>query len=393
MASDDAKKTDSELPDSPALSKNDNGSASPFDGDVAEPNFHDSLDSSELLESVADETKREPARKAHRSVRESSHGKSTDRKKKVRRRAPRSRAARITISFVQIVVVTYIALLIALVCLETRLVYPGAYFGEVDGTQNYPSGNASGIEPVEYKSEDGTPLKGRLVEKDGAANCLLFFHGNGSKARWLDAWGNVLSDAFDANVFLAEYRGYEDDATPSESAVISDCRAARNFLCNRYQCEPSDIILYGRSLGGGCAVAMASQGGAKALVLERTFDRLVDVAGDKYPYVPVSMLMRNRYDSIAKLTAYDGPLVMLHGNTDNLIPIKHARRLYESARCDEKHWIEVPGLGHNDPLASTDLNQIAQAVRQFTANTTPSSGGLESDPINEALGANSGSNE
>jgi fermentation-respiration switch protein FrsA (DUF1100 family) len=391
MTSDDLNKTDPEFSKSSALSTSDNDSPVPIDRCAARTNVDSALDSPELLEAVEAEGHGAETTKTRRSAKDSRQGESNARKKKARRRPPRSRAARITISFVQIVVVTYVALLIALVCLETRLVYPGAYFGDVDGTQNYPSGKASGIERVEYKSEDGTPLKGRLVERTGAKNYLLFFHGNGSKARWLDVWGKLLSDEFDANVLLAEYRGYEDDATPSESAVISDCRSARRFLCKRYQCQPDDVILYGRSLGGGCAVALASQGGAKALVLERTFDRLVDVAGDKYPYVPVSMLMRNRYDSIAKLTAYDGPLVMLHGSNDKLIPIEHAQRLYDSARCDDKHWIEVPDLGHNDPLASSDLQQIVQAVSQFTTDTTPSTGGL--DPVDEAWQAADDSNE
>ncbi|MGI9474734.1 MAG: alpha/beta hydrolase [Rubripirellula sp.] len=353
--------------------------ASPSDPQASDPQVSDaqaddanvSADAKNVVESFADDhgvldavVPEALAEKVKATSRSGSKPDASSKKKKRKRfRAPRSRAARVTIAFAQVVGVSYVALLVALVCLENRLVYPGAYFSD---DNSYPVAGSFGVEKVEYSSEDGTPLKGRLLHREGSSEYLIFFHGNGSKARWLDGQAGALSNAFDATVLLVEYRGYEDDATPSESSVLADCRAGREFLCDKYQCRPEDIILYGRSLGGGCAVAMASRGGAKALVLDRTFDRLVDVAGDKYPFVPVSFLMRNRYDSVAKLTVYDGPLVMLHGDADKLIPVENARRLYDSAGCTPKQWIEVPGLGHNDALASTDLQQIVKAVQQST---------------------------
>ena len=114
-------------------------------------------------------------------------------------------------------------------------------------------------------------------------------------------------------------------------------------------------------------MAVASLGGAKALILERTFDRLVDVAAAKYPVLPVPFLMSNRYDSIAKLTAYKGPLIQLHGTADALIPIEHAERLFQSSRCQPRHWIAVEGLGHNDQLPATALGEIVERIRDCGA--------------------------
>lgn len=292
--------------------------------------------------------------------------KSASPKKKSKSKRPRYRSPtyRVVRAVLRVIILGYATILVTLVLMETRLVYPGAYFTDSPALE---TSNDPAIEMVEYESTDGVTLRGRLIENPQSEDLVLFFHGNGVKAKWLDRWLGELSDKFAATTMIAEYRGYDDDETPTEKGVLADCFAARDYLCRRYDKTPTDLILYGQSLGGGCAVAVASQGGAKALVLERTFDRLVNVAGAKYPIVPVHWLMKNRYDSLAKLTVYKGPLVMLHGTVDTLIPIDHAEKLYNCAACERKHMIRVDGLGHNDSLPSDSLREIVTKVKEFTS--------------------------
>lgn len=282
---------------------------------------------------------------------------------KRKRKKYRSRGFRITVTLLRLIVLGYVSILVALALMETRLVYPGAYRVSDSG----PSANAL-VQTVEYPTTDGLKLPGRLFENSQAKNVVLFFHGNGVKAAWMDDWCLQLAQAFEATVMIAEYRGYEDDATPTEKDVLSDCFAARDFLCERYSLTPKDIVLYGRSLGGGCAVAVASQGGAKAMVLERTFDRMVNVAADRFSFVPVRLLMKNRYDSVAKLTVYKDPLVVLHGTNDRVIPFPHGEALYQAAVTPQKHWIAVEGLGHNDALPANCMQEIVVKVNEFCAD-------------------------
>ena len=231
---------------------------------------------------------------------------------------------------------------------------------------------ATPIVDVDYITADGVPLRGRVLDRAGHHNTVLFFHGNGTKAKWLDEWIRRLSYEFDATVMVAEYRGFDDTQhTPDETAVICDCIAAHEFLCQREDIQPREIILYGRSLGGGCAVAVAAACGTKALVLDRTFDRMTDVAASRYPFFPVRWLMRNQYDSVARLSNYDGPLIQLHGTTDTVIPISHGKNLYASAGCRPKHWIEVLGLGHNVDLSTSQLRQMAAKIGEFTTDVEP----------------------
>ena len=263
------------------------------------------------------------------------------------KRKQRGPIARFAIRVCRVVGFGYAALVGALLLMESRIVFPAAYMSDSDrAISDHPN-----IETVTYKSADGTELKGRLRERAGSSRTVIYYHGNGVKAVWLNTKLNHLSDELNATVLAAEYRGYmEDDVTPRSSDVIADSKAARDYMCERYNLRPDEIVLYGSSLGGGCAAAVAADGGAQALILERTFDRLTDVAASKYPFVPVRLLMRNQFDSIQNLQNYSGPLIQVHGEADHLIPIKNARRLFDSVPSKNKFWLAIPNLGHNDGL-------------------------------------------
>lgn len=286
----------------------------------------------------------------------------TERSSRRKRKRVRSPLARIGIALARVVLIGYACIVAAVVLMEERLVYPGAYFQDQPGFVT----TDTAIKTVSYRSTDGLTLPGRLLHRDQSRHLVLFLHGNGTKAKWLDDWIVQLSEQLDATVMAAEYRGYEDNVTPNERGVLEDCFAARDYLCEHYRTTPKQIVLYGRSLGGGCAAALASRDGAKVLVLDRTFDRLYRIGADQYPFLPVRLLMRNRYDSLAKLTAYRGPLIQIHGSIDALIPIECARTLFDSAPSQPKAFIELPSLDHNDNLSRQSLAEIAAKIDEFS---------------------------
>jgi fermentation-respiration switch protein FrsA (DUF1100 family) len=95
------------------------------------------------------------------------------------------------------------------------------------------------------------------------------------------------------------------------------------------------------------AVALAAEGGAKALVLENTFSRMVDVAAFSHWWLPVKLVMRNRYDSLARIQKYDGPIFQCHGQSDTLIPLQFGQELYAAAPTKTKQFLLGTG-GHDD---------------------------------------------
>ena len=263
-----------------------------------------------------------------------------------------NRARRILVRVSRTLAISYVAILAILVVFETYFVFPGSYRDDpILETDPF-------FRIVSYQSGE-TSIHGYLHEHDAAKQTILFFHGNHSRACENQARAKRLANAFDANVLIAEYRGYgDDDHTPSESGIIADGLAAHHFLCKRLALKPNQLIIYGQSMGGGCAVAIASRHGARLLILDRTFDSAANVGADKYPVFPVRLLMRNSFDSIRRIQSYHDPLIQFHGNVDRVIPIRRGKRLFDQTPTANKRWIEFPRLSHNDALSSNQLTEI-----------------------------------
>jgi len=274
----------------------------------------------------------------------------------------RTTSLRIAYRCLKIGLIFYGLLLIALVVFEARLVYPGAFM-DANLARGVP--HDSPVQLVRYPSAKDEPLHGHLLERPGARGALLYLHGNGTRSAWLDHRIRRFAERFDLHVLAAEFRGFDESGrTPTEQSIIADALAARDYLSQRYGINPAEIVLYGRSLGGGVAAALAGDGRAKALILERTFDSLVDVAAGHYPYFPVRYLMSNRFDSVARLKGFKGSVIQIHGTVDQVIPIRHGRGLFDSLTTPSKRWIQVEGLGHNDWLPDPALDRIVAALGQ-----------------------------
>jgi uncharacterized protein len=131
------------------------------------------------------------------------------------------------------------------------------------------------------------------------------------------------------------------------------------------QIKASDVIIMGRSLGSAVALALAANNGAHALILESAFPSMPDIAAPHYPWLPVRWIMKNRYDNIARIESYRGPLLQVHGTADSLIPMALAKSLFDAAPSPTKRWIEFAGLNHNDPEPAgffADLKSFLQEI-------------------------------
>ncbi|KAA5544337.1 alpha/beta hydrolase [Roseiconus nitratireducens] len=265
-------------------------------------------------------------------------------------------------SLLTCVVLTYAGLLAILVVMEPRLIYPGAYMQDRHLSKN------PRVEDFCYAAEDGTEIAGRRVDHPDSDQVAIFFHGNGLKARWMDGWLTRMSQTLQCDVVAAEYRSFQDNSmTPHESNIIADALAAHQAVCDHYKVPASDVVLYGRSLGGGCATAVAARRGAKALILERTFDSISNVAATRYPLFPIRALIRNPFNSVPRLADYRGPLLQIHGTADPIIPLVHARRLFQASRSEDKRFVLLNGVGHQDPLPEKVLRDARRWIRDQTS--------------------------
>jgi uncharacterized protein len=217
----------------------------------------------------------------------------------------------------------------------------------------YPAGNwqppGLAFEDAWFTAADGTRLHGWYVPHEHPRAVVLFCHGNaGSVADWADV-PRVLHDRAGVAVMIFDYRGFgRSEGVPSEAGVLADARGARAWLAKRTGLAEQQIVLMGRSIGGGVAVDLAAADGARALVLESTFTSLPDAGQNALPWLPVKLLARMELNSLAKIGRYHGPLLQSHGTADRLIPFAQGRRLFDAAN-EPKQFFRVEGGDHNHP--------------------------------------------
>ncbi len=245
---------------------------------------------------------------------------------------------------------------------ENSLVYPG---------QSAAFGNWSpqGFEfaEVEFSSADGTQVFGWYLPREGAHRNVVVFHGNAENvATTVEDYGEQVSEHLNANVLAFDYRGFgKSVGLPTETVVIADGIAAVQWLMATNNVPSQDIIYYGSSIGGGVACGVAQHLPPKMLLLDRTFGDLVSPASALYPIFPVGWIMSNRYDSVARIKSFEGPVFISHFEQDELISIAEARRLFEAAPSPNKKFLSMPGGNHLAKLPLSYWSELSEFVGRY----------------------------
>lgn len=202
---------------------------------------------------------------------------------------------------------------------------------------------------VWFRSSDNTKLHGWYVPNRDARRLVVYCHGNGEHVADQANLVFRLRSHLDATVFVFDYRGYgRSRGKPAERGCIADGLAAQRWLAEKEGVSTEDIVVIGRSIGGGVAVAVAAEQGARALVLENTFSKMTDAAAAIYPWLPVRLFMSNRYNSLRRIKQYHGPLFQCHGTGDEIVPMALGRKLFAAAPTRMKQFFEIPFARHND---------------------------------------------
>jgi fermentation-respiration switch protein FrsA (DUF1100 family) len=239
------------------------------------------------------------------------------------------------------------------------------------------------FEDAWFRSADGTKLHGWYVPHERPRAVVLYCHGNAGNVTGRAGVLRVLHQMGIA-VLIFDYRGYgRSDGKPTEEGVLADARAARAWLAKRTGAAEKDVVLLGRSLGGGVAVDLAATDGARGLVLESTFTSIPDVAAVLYPWLPARLLMRTRLDSVNKIGDYRGPLLQSHGDADRTVPYRSGRVLFEAAN-QPKRFVTIPEGDHNDPQS----REYYQALAAFLEGLPRYAAGSPAQPQTYSTDAN-----
>jgi len=255
----------------------------------------------------------------------------------------------------------YAAIMVLVFAFQHRLVYfpmQGRYVAT-------PMARGLMFERVTVQAEDGVLLAAWWIPAPGgvaARGTVLLFHGNaGNMEHRIDY--AVMFGGMGFNALLMDYRGYGESAgEPSEAGTYRDGAATWAWLTDLRGIQPSDIVLFGESMGGGVATWLAAQKRPRALILASTFTSVPDLGGEIYPWLPVRWISRIQYDNLANVRRVGVPLLIAHSPADEIIPYTHGRRLYAAANAP-KSFLDLAG-GHNEGFVFARA-EWAEAARKF----------------------------
>jgi len=189
-----------------------------------------------------------------------------------------------------------------------------------------------------WLAASSAPLPGRRVP------LVIYFGGNAEEVSYLAGMASKFSPW---SVLAVNYRGYGGNpGNPGERALFEDALALYDWAAARPDVDPDRIVVMGRSLGSGVAVHVASERKPAGVVLVTPYDSVREVAQTLYPFVPVSVLLRHPFDSLAKAPNIRRPMLALVAGQDQVIPPRHARRLYE-AWGGARQWREMAAASHD----------------------------------------------
>lgn len=203
-------------------------------------------------------------------------------------------------------------------------------------------------EDIYFTADDGITLNGWWVPGTGSPITLLWFHGNGGNISHRLESLKLRRDRLRVNVFIFDYREYgRSGGKVSEEGTYRDGDAAIRYLRDRKGLDPAKIVFFGESLGSAVAVEMALRHACAALILESPFLSISEMTKVSFPFLPVGSLLRTKYDTLSKIGKVRVPILIVHGDHDEIVPFDHGRRLFEAAP-EPKEFFTIRGARHND---------------------------------------------
>lgn len=225
---------------------------------------------------------------------------------------------------------------------EKMIFFPSPY-----DAREYGERTSAPIEDVFFTTSDQKRIHAWFSPADPKAPTLLWFHGNaGNIAHRIDQLVVLHEGGF--NVLAVDFRGYgRSEGSPNESGTYLDAVAAYDTLASRKDIDPRRVVAFGQSLGSAVALDLALQRPCERVVLEAPFTSVPAMASTAYPIPGVSYIVRTKYDNLSKVTHLVTPLLVIHGDKDEIIPFAMGKAIHAAAAGPKELW-EVPGAHHND---------------------------------------------
>ncbi|MHC4878646.1 MAG: alpha/beta fold hydrolase [Planctomycetota bacterium] len=218
-------------------------------------------------------------------------------------------------------------------------------------------------EDVYIEAPDGVNLHAWYCPVEKPVATVVFFHGNAGNIGTRVNRLMRIQRELQCTTLMVDYRGYgRSEGVPTIKGVLSDAHVASSYLAERTGVDESELVVWGRSLGGAVATEIAARTQPRLLIVESTFSSLRNVAGTHFP--GLSWLVgRNRLNSAERIRSFNGHLLLSHGTEDSIVPYDSGRQLFESA-TGPKQFVEFEGLGHNDAPPDHWFETVSQTLAE-----------------------------
>jgi fermentation-respiration switch protein FrsA (DUF1100 family) len=249
------------------------------------------------------------------------------------------------------VVTGFVFALIVIVAVLKLLVWwlePRMAFYPYRGVQETPAALSLPFQDVRIQSADGETLHGWWLENPSARAQVIFFHGNGGNLSvWLDAIAGLRQHGL--SVLAVDYRGYgASTGSPTERGLYRDADATLAAFDEKFRRQGTPVIYWGRSIGSAIAAYAASRRPPDGLVLESPFPDIRWILRNNPLLWMLSLFSSYRFPQARFLAGYGGPLLVVHGDADSIVPFSAGRALFDGARTTRKTFVTIPGADHND---------------------------------------------
>ena len=258
------------------------------------------------------------------------------------------RLALSTARVLAVAVVLYVS--VGLLAKFTNVINQFIYFPERTIFQD-PGDFGLEFEDVYLETSDGVRIHGWFVPGSGGTT-LVWFHGNGGNISHRVDNIAGLNRRLGVSILIIDYRGYGlSEGSPNEEGTYLDAEAAVAHALSRPDVDPERVVLFGRSLGCAVAAEMAVRHDVHAVVLESPFTSISAIARRAYSFLPgLGLLVGNMYDTLDKASRIEAPVMLLHGDSDEIVPFEMGREVFEAAP-EPKRFYRIRGAGHNDTYA------------------------------------------
>ena len=236
-----------------------------------------------------------------------------------------------------LVVGAYVLLCALVWLLQRKVMY-------VPDPSNPPLPKLDGLRDVAIETSDKLTIRAWVFEPPTPKGTVLLFHGNAAnRANRLFWMQRIKQMGYCA--FVPDYRGYGGSAgSPTEQGLYRDGEASVAYARASL---PKPLYLAGTSVGSGVAIEMALRHQTPGLILTAPMISAVRAGQDAFPFLPVGLLLKDRFENASKIARIEAPMLFLHGASDRIMPIKHSERLHELATTPRR-LVRLPGVGHNN---------------------------------------------